>query len=91
VLNGGAPLKDGEQPMTGEEMAIAVAAVRNKAAGFDRIAYRANTLAKRVKELETELAQYKASKPGNGDGNGRPPAPEEQDPMAILDKLGRER
>lgn len=91
VLKGGAPLKDGEQQMTNEQMAIAVAAVRNKAAAFDRVAYKANSLAKRVKELETELAQFKASKPGNGNGNGRAAAVEEQDPLAMIEKLGRER
>lgn len=91
VLKNGAPLKDGEQQMTNEELAIAVAAVRNKAAGFDRVAYRANSLAKRVKELEKELEQFKSSKPGNGDGNGRPPKPEEKDPLAMIAALGRER
>ena len=71
VLQNGAPIADGEQQMTGEEFAIAVAAVRNKAMGFDRVAYLASTRGKRIKELEKELEQFKASKPANGNGNGR--------------------
>jgi len=91
VLKNGAPVKDGETQMTGEEYAIAVAAVRNKAAAFDRVAYKASALTKRVKELEKELEQFKASKPGSGSGNGRAAAPPEDDPLALIDKLGRER
>lgn len=91
VLKGGVPLKDGETQMTNDEMAIAVAAVRNKAAAFDRVAYKASSLAKRVKELEIELAQFKSSKPGNGDGNGRQALAEEETPEQKIDKLGRER
>lgn len=91
VLRNGAPIKDGEQQMTAEEFAIAVAAVRNKAAGFDRVNYRRHMLERRVKELEKELAQYKSSKPGNGDANGRPPQTEEDDPLKKIAALGRER
>jgi hypothetical protein len=91
VLKNGAPVKDGETQMTGEEYAIAVAAVRNKAAAFDRVAYKASALTKRVKELEKELEQFKASKPGSGNGSGRAAAPPEDDPLALIDKLGRER
>jgi hypothetical protein len=89
VLKNGAPISNGEKPMTSEEFAIAVAAVRNKAMGFDRVAYLATTRAKRIKELEKELEQFKSSKPGNGDGNGRTAAVEDDDPLAKLDKLGR--
>jgi len=89
VLKNGAPISDGEKPMTSEEFAIAVAAVRNKAMGFDRVAYLATTRAKRIKELEKELEQFKSSKPGNGDGNGRTAAVEDDDPLTKLDKLGR--
>lgn len=91
VLNGGAPIKDGEKQMTNEEMAIAVAAVRNKAAAFDRVAYKASTLAKRVKELEKELEQFKSSSPRNGDGKGRAHTPEEDDPMKKIWAMGKER
>ncbi len=91
VLRNGAPVADGEQPMTGEELAIAVAAVRNKAAGFDRVAYKATTLAKRVKELEKELEQFKSSRPGNGSGNGRAAVEGELTPDQKLDALGKER
>jgi hypothetical protein len=89
VLKNGAPLKDGEKQMTGEEYAIAVAAVRNKAGGFDRVNRRRHIAEKRVKELEKELEQYKSSRPGNGDGNGRGGPVEDDDPLAKLDKMGR--
>jgi hypothetical protein len=90
VLKNGAPVADGEQQMSGEEYAIAVAAVRNKAMGFDRVAYLASTRGKRIKELEKELEQFKASKPANGNGNGRTAAAEPEDPMSLIDKMGRE-
>jgi hypothetical protein len=89
VLKNGAPLKDGEKQMTGEEYAIAVAAVRNKAGGFDRVNRRRHIAEKRVKELEKELEQYKSSRPGNGDGNGRGGPVEDDDPLAKLDKMGK--
>jgi hypothetical protein len=91
VLKGGSPIKDGERQMTQEEMAIAISAVRNKAAAFDRVAYKANALAKENKALKAELSQFKASVPGNGEGNGRTATPEEDSPMAKLAKMGRER
>lgn len=91
VLKNGAPVADGEQQMTGEEFAIAVAAVRNKAMGFDRVAYLASTRGKRIKELEKELEQFKSSRPANGNGNGRAPAAEEKDPLQMIAALGKER
>lgn len=91
VLKNGAPLKDGEQQMTGEEYAIAVAAVRNKAAAFDRVNFKRHNAEKRVKELEKELEQFKASRPGNGDGNGRIAAGDEETPEQKIFKMGRER
>lgn len=91
VLKGGAPLKDGEQQMTNEELAIATAAVRNKAAGFDRVNYRRHLAEKRVKELEKELEQFKSTIPRNGDGKGREPKVEEDDPLKKIAALGRER
>lgn len=90
VLKGGVPLKDGEKQMTNEELAIATAAVRNKAAAFDRVNYRRHTLEKRVKELEKELEQFKASKPGNGNGGGRTAPPGEDDPLKKIFNLGKE-
>ncbi len=91
VIKGGAPLKDGEKQMTDEEMAIAVAAVRNKAAAFDRVSYKASLLSKRVKELEKELAQYKSSTPGNGEGSGRQVTEAEESMRDKIGKLGIKR
>jgi hypothetical protein len=51
-----------------EEMVKLHSAVRNKAAGFDRAVYRARKLSDRVKELESELAEYKKSEPTPGEG-----------------------
>lgn len=91
VLHGGAPLKDGEVQMSNEEIAIAAAAVRNKAGAFDRVAYLATIRGKRIKELETELEQFKASRPGNGDGNGRTADVAEETADQKIYKLGKER
>lgn len=90
VMRNGAPIKDGEKQMTDEELAIAVSAVRNKAAAFDRVNYRRHMLEKRIKELEKDLAAYKASTPGNGDGSGRTPPAGDDDPLQKIYKLGKE-
>lgn len=90
VMRNGAPIKDGEKQMTDEELAIAVSAVRNKAAAFDRVNYRRHMLEKRIKELEKDLAAYKASTPGNGDGSGRTTPAGEDDPLQKIYKLGKE-
>ena len=68
VMANGAPVKDGDKPMSHEELARAVSAVRNKARAFDRIAHREAAAQKRIKELESKLAEYEASEPGPGDG-----------------------
>lgn len=47
-------------------------AIRNKAAGFDRLAYRLNKAGARIKELEKELSGFKESEPTKGEGDGKP-------------------
>lgn len=46
-------------------------AIRNKAAGFDRLVYKNTQLSNRVKELETKLAEFENSKPTGGIGKAK--------------------
>lgn len=48
------------------------AAIRNKAGGYDYLAYRWRQGQNRIKELETKLAEYEASDPGEGSGKRVP-------------------
>lgn len=80
----------GIQNLKPDEIVKVHAAVRNKAAGFDRMVLRAKRLADRVSELETELAQFKESEPPAGDGAGekaKAPASWEDE----IDALARQR
>lgn len=47
-------------------------AIRNKAAGFDRLVYRLNKAQGRIQELQKELDGFKKSEPGKGDAEGKP-------------------
>jgi hypothetical protein len=86
VLSNGAPLKEGEQPMTPAQYASAVAAVRNKAAAFDRLAHRHNQASSRIKALEAELAAFKGSEPGKGEVKGGIAPTGEETPEGAFDK-----
>ncbi len=86
VLSNGAPLKDGEQPMTPAQYASAVAAVRNKAAAFDRLAHRHAQASSRIKTLEAELAAFKSSQPGKGDVKSGDAQIEDDSPEGAFDK-----
>lgn len=68
AFNWGQPVRDGDKPLTPTQLAKLHAAIRNKAAGFDRLAYREKKHLSRIKELEAEIAKYKASEPGPGEG-----------------------
>jgi hypothetical protein len=94
VLQGGKPLADGEQQMTNEEMAIAIAAVRNKAAGFDRLVYQLRNVQKERDDLKKRLEEFESSQGGPGAAEGGRQAttkPDDGDPFAALDKMARER
>jgi hypothetical protein len=92
VLQHGKPLANGEEQMTHEELAIAIAAVRNKAAGFDRLVYKLRTVEKERDEIKKKLEAFEQSEPGPGDGGGRTTTPEDaDDPFAALDKMAKER
>jgi len=93
VLQGGKPLADGEEPMTQEELAIAIAAVRNKAAGFDRLLYQYRTTQKERDALKKDLEAYQTSEPKDGSGRKStetPPAGDDHDPFKKLDSMARE-
>lgn len=47
-------------------------AIRNKAAGFDRLVYRLNKAQGRISELQKELDGFKKSEPGKSDAEGKP-------------------
>jgi len=86
---GMAELEPGEAPMTQQQMADATAVVYNKAMGFDRLARKAGNQAKRIKELETKLAEYESSKPGEGDKNGSERTAAPSSGNAALDAFDR--
>lgn len=70
-----------------QEMVKLHAAMRNKAMGFDRLAFRLTSAQKRIKELETELGQFKASEPKPGQGGGRTAPPQEDTMESTLETL----
>lgn len=66
------------------------AAIRNKAMGFDRLAFKHTEAMKKIKDLETKLAGYEGSEPGRGQGGGRPALPADDSMESVLagmDKL----
>lgn len=94
VLQGGKALADGEEPMTQEELAIAIAAVRNKAVGFDRLVHRLRTVEKERDDYKKKLEDFEQSEPAPGEGGGKPTGggevEDENDPYKKLDKMARE-
>jgi len=81
----------GGEGMTDEQKMAGYGAMRLKAMRADMLMYKTGKLAKRVKELEAELAKFKSSVPGNGDGKGREIPAEEETPEQKLWKMGKER
>ena len=72
--------------MTQEERIDAHAAVRNRAAGFGRLAYRYVSLQKENAQLKKELEAFKASVPKPGDKDGQDVSVESDDPFDAIDK-----
>ena len=93
VFSGGAPIKEGDAPMSPQEMVAAHAEIRNKAAAFDRLAFKTKALRDRVAALEAEVAEYEKSAPAGGaQEGGTQPAPSGDDMESVLgglDKLGK--
>jgi hypothetical protein len=74
---------------TEDEMILINAQMRNKAAGFDRLAYKNNQLQKRISELEDALSQYEGSEPGAGAAEGKKGAEDDDDPFKKFEGRGR--
>ena len=68
-------LPEGRAPLTPVEAAKLHAVMHAKASGFDRLAYRNQMAQTRIKALEAELAEFKASEPGKGEGKAGSKAP----------------
>jgi hypothetical protein len=80
----------GNNQLTPEQTVKLHAELRNRAAGFTRMAYRAKKLEARVAELETDLKAYKASEPDGGDGGAPAGGGGEADSVeAELTRLAR--
>lgn len=92
VFSGGAPAKEGDPPMSHQEMVSAHAEIRNKAGAFDRIAHKYKSLSARVQELEQALEQYEQSTPAKGEVAAGEKGPAREDDMESilsgLDKVG---
>lgn len=71
------------QKWTPEQRARHLSALRNRAAAFDRLAYENKSRADRIKELETELEEFKDSEPSGGEV----PAGDKQAEPSTLDLL----
>lgn len=57
--------------MTVEQRVKLHSAIRNRAAGFARLAYQNKQLMAKVKELEDSLKEFKSSEPKEGEGGGK--------------------
>lgn len=74
-----------------EKLVAMHAAIRNRAAGFGRLLHQKRGLEAKVAELEKELAEFRGSEPGAGDGDGKPKGGAEEglNWEAGLDKMAR--
>lgn len=85
----GGQIKDGKtgelRDPTPDEVPLIHAQMRNKAAGFDRLAYKNTKLQARVTELEEMLAKYEETEPGAGEPVGKKVEGEE-DPFSKFEK-----
>ncbi len=73
-----------------EERLKLEADVRNRAAGFGRLAYRLKKAQEALKEREEELAAFRASTPKAGERDGSQPAAVDGESFdAMIDKVAR--
>lgn len=93
VFSGGAPVKDGDAPMSAQEMIAAHAQIRNDAAAFPRLAHKYKALQQRILELEESLSEYEASTAGKGEVAAGDKGPQREDDLESvvggLDRLGQ--
>lgn len=85
LLEAGRALVDRVRPenLPPEEVARGAAAIRLRAAAFSRLIYEVTKREARIKELETELTQFKQSQPPGGQPTRTTPVPE--DPYDAVD------
>lgn len=88
AFSSGQPLADGDKPLSPKEMVLLHNAIRNKAGGFDRLAFRFSQAEKKIKSLEAKIAEYEKSEPGAGEGKRGEAAPAE-DWETQLEKLAK--
>lgn len=86
AFSSGQPLADGDKPLNPKDLVSLHNAVRNKAGAFDRLAYQHAQAQKKIKALETKLAAFEASVPGQGEGKRGEPAGEPLGWEAELEK-----
>lgn len=83
----------GTENMSPEEAVRLLSAVRNKAAGFDRLAYKFTKATARIAELEAKLKAFEESEPGGGEGGGEGAPATQPDGMeavvSTLEKLAK--
>lgn len=90
AFSAGQPLREGDKPLSPQEMAALHSAVRNKAGGFDRLAFKFAQANKRIADLEKKIAEFESTVPGNGEGRGRT-ATEADGWEAQLDRMAQKR
>ncbi len=71
------------------EMVKLHAAIRNKAAGFDRLAYKYRAAMKQIEELQKSLSDYEESAPPSGKGGGRAAVPADEGMKSVLAGMDR--
>ena len=64
---------EGKPKLSGVELARLHAVIHSKATGFDRQVYRNQLLRTKLAAVEKELAEYRTSEPGKGDGKAGAP------------------
>lgn len=89
AFSNGQPIRQGDKPLSPVELTRLQSALRNKAAGFDRLVHKFDALKKTHDELAAKLKGYEESEPGPGEGKrGTQPASEaaEGDALSAFDK-----
>lgn len=80
---------DPKAELTPEQRIKLHSSIRNRAAGFDRLAYRYKSLESKLAEAEKQIEAFKKSTPGNGDVRGAASKSDSSTWEADLDKLAQ--
>lgn len=70
-----------------QEMAKLHSAIRNKAGGFDRLAYKLSLATKELKDLKAKLAEYEQSEPTGGVARKQKAAAQSDDMESVLESM----